>query len=439
MMSTWLAGIQNSVFIINVLLIVELLFGMRITDSGRFHRISKLALVFGLSLVLYVGAAYLIPNEHIQFLFIILLMICGSIFLSGRGVSIGQRLLYILMLIPAVLLDTEFGTVMRLVDRLTGLDRISVNIAGQLYGLLYTLSDVLLLIILLILRIIVNRKGIVIRLNVPETIIIIFFCVFLPVMEMIMETILSEDGRYTVALGWVVFITILNAAVFYGVLHRSIARMYKREVDNAENQLESAIQGIDERSKRRETDLAISHDMKNHFLVVNELIQSGEYDQACEYMNILGETGYQANIPPTGCRIVDILLSAKESEMRELSITFQCIGQLQLFHQMKDVDVSILFSNMLDNAIEACAETTADRYVKIQETAFGDHTMIVMSNPYINELKWNGGNLLSSKQDAHISRSRGIGTKNIRRIAEKYGLQCSFEADAREFRVKLMR
>lgn len=84
---------------------------------------------------------------------------------------------------------------------------------------------------------------------------------------------------------------------------------------------------------------------------------------------------------------------------------------------MEDVDICILFSNLIDNAIEANQKCSGERFLSIQTTRKLSILMVAISNRANGELN-KSGNILKSTKDN--SKEHGIGTQNIFSIIEKY-------------------
>lgn len=107
------------------------------------------------------------------------------------------------------------------------------------------------------------------------------------------------------------------------------------------------------------------HDIKNHILCLEQMVIGSENSK--EYIDAIKDTlsGYE-NYISTGNKALDILMNEKCIRMQILSIKFSCIIDLKKVAFIKDIDVITIFSNAIDNAIEACEKANVDnRYIKV--------------------------------------------------------------------------
>lgn len=121
----------------------------------------------------------------------------------------------------------------------------------------------------------------------------------------------------------------------------------------------------------------------------------------------------------TGNEILDTILMEKSLKCEHKNITMTCIAEGKLLSGMENVDLYVMFSNILDNAIQylekledlekrllSVAVFKTDKFVKIQVENYCEKPPIVKD-----------GNLVTTKLDKV---NHGLGLKSIRSIAEKY-------------------
>ena len=417
--------ILNITMTVNIILILELLFGMNIKgndEAGKRKRFIKAILCAAL---IYILITVLGINENVQFIIVLLTMMLAAVYLSGG------KLRYVLAVVSAILIDTQISTIAESIDEFLIPDKYYFYLDGKEQTPLYVFADFILLFALIWLLHISKKKGVWVKLSIGEAIFITVFCVFLPVMVMVMETIIEKDGRFTIGLGWIVFLIVVDVAVFYGVIHRNIAKKYKEQAEATATQFDNAVNGIKLTETRRDKDIKTGHDMKNHFIVVNKLLEDGNYEEAERYIGELQRSGVNNGPAPTGNKITDILLSVKYPVMQEAGIEFDFVGNLERLNKLEDIDVSIIMSNLLDNAIEECLRIDGKRYITLRMTALGEDSMLIMKNPIVTKLKTKGRGFISSKdKDA---KKEGIGITNIIEAAEKYGACCEFKEEDGEF------
>mgnify|MGYP002854977479 CR=1 FL=1 len=417
--------ILNITMTANIILILELLFGMSIKGSDETDKRKRFVKAFLCVTLIYTLITILGVNGDIQFIIVLLTMMFTAVYLSGG------KLRYVFAVVSAILIDTQLSTIAEAVDEFLIPEKYYFYLDGKEQTPLYVFSDFVLLFALIWLLHISKKKGVWVKLSIGEAIFITVFCAFLPVMVMVMETIIEKDGRFTIGLGWIVFLIVVDVAVFYGVIHRNIAKKYKEQAEATATQFDNAVNGIKLTEKRRDKDIKTGHDMKNHFLVVNKLLEDGSYGEAEKYIKDLQSSGYSVGSAPTGSKITDILLSVKYPVMQEADIEFSCMGNLEVLNKMDDIDVSVIMSNLLDNAIEECLRIDGKRYISLRMTSLGNDSMLIMKNPIVTSLKSKGRGFISSKD--MNAKKEGIGITNVIEAAEKYGADCEFKEENGEF------
>lgn len=150
------------------------------------------------------------------------------------------------------------------------------------------------------------------------------------------------------------------------------------------------------------------HDIRNHLLVVNGLLEEGEIRKAKEYLEkleaIAGSLSFIAN---TGNAAVDALLSNKLGPAKQSGIKIDCDVKIPADAHIDDFDLCIILANALDNAIRACTTAKSEeRYIRLISQRKGDFLMIEVEN--------------SSNDIADTPKGSGMGIPNIRTAAEKY-------------------
>lgn len=97
--------------------------------------------------------------------------------------------------------------------------------------------------------------------------------------------------------------------------------------------------------------------------------------------------------------------------------------------------MTTIFSNLLDNAIEACSKVPIERR-KIDLTVYKFNEFITISirNPYNGKLVWDKDSLVSTKGGKHM----GLGLKNVKSAVEKYEGTMQRKSDEGRFEVKIL-
>lgn len=89
-----------------------------------------------------------------------------------------------------------------------------------------------------------------------------------------------------------------------------------------------------------------------------------------------------------------------------------------------ETDISVIFGNLLENALDACKKEKNDNK-KIAVNASFENGMlcITVDNTYTGTLKYtSAGNIISTKYSGS-----GLGTQSVKNIADRYGEICRLE------------
>ena len=170
--------------------------------------------------------------------------------------------------------------------------------------------------------------------------------------------------------------------------------------------------------------LRILHDVDKHIKAIEGLYGTGNESDAGVYASEIRET-LKPLIPVkyTGNPILDILFMDKKAEMEENGIDFRIDSGNVLLDFIEPIDVTTIFGNLLDNAIEAAAELEGDRHICIKISSYQQMISVRMENNCGN-VKWKGGYPVSQKGE-----KRGLGLLNVKACIDKYNGSLKFAQD----------
>lgn len=163
---------------------------------------------------------------------------------------------------------------------------------------------------------------------------------------------------------------------------------------------------------------SLSHDFNNHLSTINSLLESDNFDKAKENVSSVSSKSFEKTILfSSNNSVVDVLLTQKYNIAKQNNINMQVkIDDLSAL-PMKDEDIVVVLSNMLDNAIDAAKECVDEKIIKIKFVKDNDVYILSVHNTANNNFVYNGQNVATTKED---KLSHGYGIKNIKTILEKY-------------------
>lgn len=139
----------------------------------------------------------------------------------------------------------------------------------------------------------------------------------------------------------------------------------------------------------------------------------------------------------TGNTVVDVVLTQKSLMCTNKNIRFTYMVDGEALNIFTSTDLVSLFSNILDNAIEAADKEKDDyRLIKLNVRKNDNFLIITQMNYTINHPVSDGnGLLLTSKDDLSL---HGYGLKSIKYIVQKYGGEVNIELDDSTFRIEIV-
>ncbi|MCR4702855.1 MAG: GHKL domain-containing protein [Saccharofermentans sp.] len=170
------------------------------------------------------------------------------------------------------------------------------------------------------------------------------------------------------------------------------------------------------------------HEFKNTITVLKSLIAEKQYEQMKEILNVQNtELVNNTNVFETGNRLINTILNTKYAEAREKGITFRFVLKDLSSLKMEDRDCIVIFTNILNNAIEAAEQCPEDnRFLSIKTVIEEGQLIFACRNSYKN----NDTEMKSKKRDVV---PHGYGLVNIKEAVNRNRGNCFFEKEEKEF------
>lgn len=230
----------------------------------------------------------------------------------------------------------------------------------------------------------------------------------------------------------ITLLVLMNLYSLYLFSYLSRNRKLKDELEILGKQREMQYRYYENLERRYQSSRQMIHDIRNHLQAMESLVQDGQNDSAGSYvgdmyqmLNALGRVQYSDN------QMLNIILNDKAENARATGITLDIdMGDICL-KQMKDIDITTVFANLLDNAVEAADSAASDKYIKIRAGTFHDFAVIKIQNAMSAEYE------SRKKRMKDKTGHMGIGLENVRRTLKKYGGGIQTEATEREYKVSI--
>jgi len=160
----------------------------------------------------------------------------------------------------------------------------------------------------------------------------------------------------------------------------------------------------------------LQHDIRNHLQALEQLYITNATDETKRYSNDiysiidnLGQKQY-ANNKVLNIIINDKMQLAQSNDIEFISGIDECD-----FNFISDMDVTVIFANLLDNAIEASKKVTENRRIELMVDRFNRSVDINISNTIAETPVEKNGDFISSKEN-----HKGLGLQNVKAAVEKY-------------------
>ena len=192
------------------------------------------------------------------------------------------------------------------------------------------------------------------------------------------------------------------------------------ELSLLEQQEHSLNQYVEEAKARYDRTKSFRHDIRNHIAVVKKLLQGGKLEEAVSYIEDMDDMAEKMSFPcSTNNPVVDILVGNKLGIAKSMGIDVDCSLLLPYPCSLRDIDICIVLSNALDNAIRAVKSlgTATEKYICVSGRLQGDFLMMEIQNSF----RGNG------------AFKKGTGLSNINAVAEKYGGAMSIKTQENVF------
>ena len=192
------------------------------------------------------------------------------------------------------------------------------------------------------------------------------------------------------------------------------------EISLLEQQEHSLNQYVEEAKTHYDETKSFRHDIRNHIAVVKNLLQSGKLEEAVTYMEDLDDMAEKMSFPcSTNNPVVDILVGNKLGIAKSMGVNADCSLLLPYPCGIRDIDLCIVLSNALDNAIHAVKNmgTGIEKYIRVSGRIQGDFLMMEIQNSFHGKGAF----------------KKGTGLSNVKKVAEKYGGVMSIETQENVF------
>lgn len=399
-------------------IIFDIIVTFMLFDACLKWKNTKLITKISIGVFIFIGTVFnniLIKDLKLTIIISLLILFITSII--GFEGKIGKKTLVVSGYMLLIIISDLFTTAIEMIFLNENTNALLLEEStGRMIGMLLSKPITLLLIRILIL--ILRRKNIqiykqcsIVLMSVP----IVNIVLIISIVNFYESIHLNNINMVYIAAICILYNTII---VFY--LFERIARItiLENKCSILENQM--TIQEEHVRSKEIYSNKirAYKHDIKIHFQTLYSMLCDGYNDRAQRYLK---ETGLvddvEYNRVYTGNIALDSILNGKldEAEQYGISLDIKCLIPSDM--DMSDIDIAVLFGNLMDNAIESCQRSNnAEKKITVILKYNKNRLSFFMKNT-AQEVKKEGERFVSMKKG---KADHGIGLENIEDVILKY-------------------
>lgn len=211
-----------------------------------------------------------------------------------------------------------------------------------------------------------------------------------------------------------------------GVQERSL--LYEQELELISRQ-------IKEREAYDKQIGQLRHDMKNHLTGLLGMLKEDNRNQAEEYIRMLlkeSSDSEEQKISHSGNPAADAVINSKYTQAQKENIRFDANVFIPSDLPFHAAHLTIVFGNLLDNALDACRELEPEkRWIDLEVSYAKEVLMITVSNSCSERKKDRNGRFFTTKNDR---RTHGFGLISVEQALEPYQGQLEMECEDGIFR-----
>lgn len=224
--------------------------------------------------------------------------------------------------------------------------------------------------------------------------------------------------------------------LYIAYLLRKISESYEleKEFELITQQSQLQLSAYKELDAKYNTSRKIIHDVRRHISSLEGLINVNNLKVAEEYKGLLN-TELDKLVPRFNCDnpILSVIVNSKLIVAENMKIDFKLNIEFSELNFISDLDITVIFSNLIDNAFEACEKLPENkRYINLSVVRHNYVMFIYLENTYES---------INIQHDKYVSTKeyhQGIGLANVKSAIEKYNGNFNFSTEKGLFQSEII-
>lgn len=282
----------------------------------------------------------------------------------------------------------------------------------------------------------VNKKT---NLNKQEMIIIVVYLLAMSVISVILLYMVANlDMELTKQLEMLlVTVLLISTTVLAFVLiskinkqkeYYLVNKILKLQLDEQKNNVIRTMHMYDDAT-------SLKHDIDRYILTFLAMLQNNEVEETIKNMEELVKRKLNNNaIYIKDNNIINAVLNEKSSKCSQNYINMK-VKITSIVSEQKELEIAIMLSNLLDNAIEAEQKIDEDRKIDVNIFEYNSIYNIIIKNRIMESVLQKNPKLRTDKKD---KKEHGIGLKSVKDTVEKFNGDLKLLEEENEFVVHIM-
>ncbi len=241
------------------------------------------------------------------------------------------------------------------------------------------------------------------------------------------------------------FVMLLGFSVYVSIIHslKAITKQYTMREENHKMQaerdyLQLAAGNMSQRLELMEEvssqNIRAAHDRRHFNNVLLALLEQGKTGEACALLQSQNQVAHKVNKVYCENPAVNAAVSHYAGLAEQAGIATEIELDIPKDLSVGSLEFSMVVSNLLENAIEACGRLTngTNPYLRFTCRSMG-RLLLEMENPCAENTTLDESGYPSSSQKGH-----GIGSKSIISFAKKYDGELLYKIENGVFRVRIL-
>lgn len=177
------------------------------------------------------------------------------------------------------------------------------------------------------------------------------------------------------------------------------------------------------------------HDIRHHFLQLSSLAEKGDLEKIKEYLSNANSKIPDYDLHFCENQAADSVISHYAALAKRENIPFRAKADLPAHISIDQIDMCLVLSNLLENALEASLKAkSSNRRIHAEVYLHHKHLLLIqVENTFEGKIQEKNHIFQSSKRPGN-----GVGIQSVRHIAEKNGGDSSFTYENGVFTAKIM-